>query len=288
MLLSVIQMRKFVSKGKIIRIISNLYTVVVDELIIEARARGRFRKDEITPVVGDEVIIDVEKKYITEILPRRNYLPRPSISNIDLVICVTSTKKPDLSLNLLDKQLAFLALNDIPSMIVVTKYDLLDDLEKAKFDEVFKYYESIGIKVLFNTDILGIKRYLKGKEVGLLGQSGAGKSSLINKLGNYNIHTQEISEALGRGKHTTRHVEIYPVDDFYLIDTPGFSALDLKFLDRNRLKDGFKEFNNYSCRFKDCLHYKEVDCGVKEAVGKTILSSRYDNYVNFLEKEKWK
>lgn len=281
-------MRKFVSKGKIIRIISNLYTVVVDELIIEARARGRFRKDEITPVVGDEVIIDVEKKYITEILSRRNYLPRPSISNIDLVICVTSTKKPDLSLNLLDKQLAFLALNDIPSMIVVTKYDLLDDLEKAKFDEVFRYYESIGIKVLFNTDILGIKQYLKGKEVGLLGQSGAGKSSLINKLGNYNIHTQEISEALGRGKHTTRHVEIYPVDDFYLIDTPGFSALDLNFLDRNRLKDGFKEFNNYSCRFKDCLHYKEVDCGVKEAVGKTILSSRYDNYVNFLEKEKWK
>ena len=140
-------MRKFVSKGKIIRIISNLYTVVADELIIEARARGRFRKDEITPVVGDEVIIDVEKKYITEILPRRNYLPRPSISNIDLVICVTSTKKPDLSLNLLDKQLAFLALNDIPSMIVVTKYDLLDDLEKAKFDEVIKYYESIGIKV---------------------------------------------------------------------------------------------------------------------------------------------
>ncbi len=276
------------NKGKIIRIISNLYSVLVNDTIIEARARGKFRKDEISPMVGDEVIIDIEKKYIIEILPRKNYLTRPNISNIDLVICVTSTKEPDLSLNLLDKQLAFLALHNIPSMICFTKYDLLNDSEKEEINNLKEYYQSIGITVVINSEITKIKEILKGKEVGLLGQSGAGKSSLVNKLGNYDIKTQKISKALGRGIHTTRHVEIYKVSDFYLIDTPGFSALDLNFTTKDNLKNGFIEFQNYECRFKDCKHYKEIDCGIKEEVGKSILPSRYENYINFLEREQWK
>lgn len=276
------------NKGKIIRIISNLYSVLVNDTIIEARARGKFRKDEISPMVGDEVIIDIEKKYIIEILPRKNYLTRPNISNIDLVICVTSTKEPDLSLNLLDKQLAFLALHNIPSMICFTKYDLLNDSEKQEINNLKEYYQSIGITVVINSEITKIKEILKGKEVGLLGQSGAGKSSLVNKLGNYDIKTKKISKALGRGIHTTRHVEIYKVSDFYLIDTPGFSALDLNFTTKDNLKNGFIEFQNYECRFKDCKHYKEIDCGIKEEVGKSILPSRYENYINFLEKEQWK
>ena len=288
MLSNATQMRKSVNKGKIIRIISNLYSVLVNDTIIEARARGKFRKDEISPMVGDEVIIDVEKKYIVEILPRKNYLTRPNISNIDLVICVTSTKEPDLSLNLLDKQLAFLALHNIPSMICFTKYDLLNDKEQQEINKLKEYYQSIGINVVINSEITKIKEILKGKEVGLLGQSGAGKSSLVNKLGNYDIKTQKISKALGRGVHTTRHVEIYKVSDFYLIDTPGFSALDLNFTTKENLKNGFIEFQNYECRFKDCKHYKEIDCGVKEEVGKSILPSRYENYINFLEKEQWK
>lgn len=282
------QMRKSVNKGKIIRIISNLYSVLVNDTIIEARARGKFRKEEISPMVGDEVIIDIEKKYIIEILPRKNYLTRPNISNIDLVICVTSTKEPDLSLNLLDKQLAFLALHNIPSMICFTKYDLLNDSEKQEINNLKEYYQGIGITVVINSEITKIKEILKGKEVGLLGQSGAGKSSLVNKLGNYDIKTQKISKALGRGIHTTRHVEIYKVSDFYLIDTPGFSALDLNFTTKDNLKNGFIEFQNYECRFKDCKHYKEIDCGIKEEVGKSILPSRYENYINFLEKEQWK
>ena len=276
------------NKGKIIRIISNLYSVLVNDTIIEARARGKFRKDEISPMVGDEVIIDIEKKYIIEILPRKNYLTRPNISNIDLVICVTSTKEPDLSLNLLDKQLAFLALHNIPSMICFTKYDLLNDSEKQEINNLKEYYQGIGITVVINSEITKIKEILKGNEVGLLGQSGAGKSSLVNKLGNYDIKTQKISKALGRGIHTTRHVEIYKVSDFYLIDTPGFSALDLNFTTKDNLKNGFIEFQNYECRFKDCKHYKEIDCGIKEEVGKSILPSRYENYINFLEKEQWK
>lgn len=281
-------MRKSVNKGKIVSIISNLYGVLVDGVLVKARARGKFRQNNITPTVGDEVEIDVEKKYIIDILPRKNYLPRPSISNIDLVICVTSCKEPDLSLNLLDKQLAFLALNNIPSMIIFTKYDLLDDLEKVNINKLMEYYNNIGIVSLINTELNKIKNCLKGKEVGLLGQSGAGKSSLINTLGGFDIKTQAISKALGRGVHTTRHVEIYPIGDFYLIDTPGFSALDLNFTDAAKLKDGFIEFKNYHCRFNDCLHYKEIDCGVKEALGKKILNSRYENYISFLEKEKWK
>ena len=281
-------MRKSVNKGKIIRIISNLYSVLVNDTIIEARARGKFRKDEISPMVGDEVIIDIEKKYIIEILPRKNYLTRPNISNIDLVICVTSTKEPDLSLNLLDKQLAFLALHNIPSMICFTKYDLLNDSEKQEINNLKEYYQGIGITVVINSEITKIKEILKGNEVGLLGQSGAGKSSLVNKLGNYDIKTQKISKALGRGIHTTRHVEIYKVSDFYLIDTPGFSALDLNFTTKDNLKNGFIEFQNYECRFKDCKHYKEIDCGIKEEVGKSILPSRYENYINFLEREQWK
>ena len=288
MLQNATQMRKSVNKGKIIRIISNLYSVLVNDTIIEARARGKFRKDEINPMVGDEVIIDIEKKYIIEILPRKNYLTRPNISNIDLVICVTSTKEPDLSLNLLDKQLAFLALHNIPSMICFTKYDLLNDSEKQEINNLKEYYQGIGITVVINSEITKIKEILKGKEVGLLGQSGAGKSSLVNKLGNYDIKTQKISKALGRGIHTTRHVEIYKVSDFYLIDTPGFSALDLNFTTKDNLKNGFIEFQNYECRFKDCKHYKEIDCGIKEEVGKSILPSRYENYINFLEKEQWK
>ena len=288
MLQNATQMRKSVNKGKIIRIISNLYSVLVNDTIIEARARGKFRKDEISPMVGDEVIIDIEKKYIIEILPRKNYLTRPNISNIDLVICVTSTKEPDLSLNLLDKQLAFLALHNIPSMICFTKYDLLNDSEKQEINNLKEYYQGIGITVVINSEITKIKEILKGKEVGLLGQSGAGKSSLVNKLGNYDIKTQKISKALGRGIHTTRHVEIYKVSDFDLIDTPGFSALDLNFTTKDNLKNGFIEFQNYECRFKDCKHYKEIDCGIKEEVGKSILPSRYENYINFLEKEQWK
>lgn len=288
MLQNATQMRKSVNKGKIIRIISNLYSVLVNDTIIEARARGKFRKDEISPMVGDEVIIDIEKKYIIEILPRKNYLTRPNISNIDLVICVTSTKEPDLSLILLDKQLAFLALHNIPSMICFTKYDLLNDSEKEEINNLKEYYQGIGITVVINSEITKIKEILKGKEVGLLGQSGAGKSSLVNKLGNYDIKTQKISKALGRGIHTTRHVEIYKVSDFYLIDTPGFSALDLNFTTKDNLKNGFIEFQNYECRFKDCKHYKEIDCGIKEEVGKSILPSRYENYINFLEKEQWK
>ena len=148
-----------------------------------------------------------------------------------------------------------------------------------------KYYESIGIKVFYNNDLDNIKKYLKGKEVVITGQTGAGKSTLINKLGNLNILTNEISTALGRGKHTTRHVEIYDIDGIHIADTPGFSALDLDKYSDEDIKDSFIEFNNKKCRFKDCMHKKEIDCVIKDLVDKNIiLKSRYDNYLKLLER----
>ena len=143
----------------------------------------------------------------------------------------------------------------------------------------------IGIKVFYNTDLVAIRKLIKNKLIVLAGQTGAGKSSLLNRLdANLDIKTDEISEALGRGKHTTRHVELYEIDDGLIADTPGFSALDLKDMDKMQLKDTFVEFRDYECKFRDCLHNKEKGCEVKEAVeNKQILRTRYDNYLSFLE-----
>ena len=143
----------------------------------------------------------------------------------------------------------------------------------------------IGIKVFYNTETTEIKKIVKNKLVVLAGQTGAGKSSLLNRVDtNLDIKTDEISEALGRGKHTTRHVELYEIGEGLIADTPGFSALDLKDMDKMQLKDTFIEFSNYECKFRDCIHNKEAGCEVREAVeNKQILKTRYDNYLSFLK-----
>lgn len=271
--------------GKITRIISNLYTVKAGDLTYGCRARGKFRKDGVSPVVGDNVVIDNENNYILEILPRKNELHRPVVANIDIAIIVTSTKKPNLDLVLLDKLLCVAIYHDITPVICFTKTDLLDVNELEKIENIRKYYEMIGIKVLFNTEIAEIKKVIENKMVVLAGQTGAGKSSLINRLDeNLHIETNEISEALGRGKHTTRHVELYKIANGYIADTPGFSALDLKEIGKEELKYTFPEFEKYECKFRDCMHRKESNCGVKKALEeKLILQSRYNNYLLFLE-----
>lgn len=272
--------------GKITRIISNLYTVKVGEELYGCRARGRFRKDGISPIVGDNVIIDPEENYILEILPRTNQLDRPVIANVDMAFIVTSTKKPNLDLVLLDKLISVVTFNDIEPVIILTKTDLLVREEEIEYVKNLRnYYEMIGIKVFYNTEVTEIKKIVKNKLVVLAGQTGAGKSSLLNRIDdNLDIKTDEISEALGRGKHTTRHVELYEIGEGLIADTPGFSALDLKDMDKMQLKDSFIEFANYDCKFRDCLHNKESNCGVKEAVeNKQILKSRYDNYLAFLK-----
>ncbi len=271
--------------GQIVRVISNLYTVKIDDQLYGCRARGIFRKNKITPIVGDNVIIDIDNNVINDILPRRNELKRPVIANVDMAIIVTSTKKPNLDLNLLDKLLSIIIFNDIEPVICFTKLDLLNEAELEMIESLRRYYEMIGINVLYNTETNDIKKLIKNKIVVLAGQTGAGKSSLLNKLDDkLNVKTDEISEALGRGKHTTRHVELYPIADGYIADTPGFSALDISEMSREQLRDTFLEFNNYECKFRDCMHNKENGCGVKKALeNKMILQSRYNDYLLFLE-----
>ncbi len=271
-------------EGKIIRIISNLYTVNIEGKNIDCQARGKFRNDNITPLVGDYCEIDVENKYIMRILPRKNYLLRPSIANVDIALIVTSLKKPDFSAYLLDKLLSLVSLNQIKPMICFTKEDLLDIEEKKSFQELKTYYQKSGYDVYTNQELSKLRVALKNKVVVVTGQTGAGKSSLLNSLNpKLTLKTSPISEALNRGIHTTRHTEIYNIDDFFIADTPGFSALDLKGYQKEEIRDTFKEFKKYQCKYKDCNHLNEPKCGVKEALtNNEIKKSRYESYQSLI------
>lgn len=270
--------------GRIIRIISNLYTIEADKKQYNCSARGKFRNEKISPVVGDIVEIDTEELRIDKICERKNCLDRPVVANIDSALIVTSVKKPDLSLSLLDKLLSIIIINNIEPIICFTKLDLLNKEEQKHIKSLSKYYESIGIKVVKNKDKGKIKRLLKHKVAVVTGQTGAGKSTLLNKLDkNLNLETKPISEALNRGVHTTRHVELYEIGTSYIVDTPGFSAIDFKNVEVEDLKSSFWEFNQYRCGFNDCTHNKEKKCRVRENVENgSILKSRYDNYLRFL------
>lgn len=276
------------SNGQIVKIISNLYTVKVDDKFYECRARGKFRFDKETPLVGDFVEVDLNDNYIIKILERKNYLNRPQISNVDIALIVTSIKKPDISYNLLDKLILVIKEKNIEPVICVTKLDLVGFFKRGKYKKILKYYENIGIKVFYNNNLALLKKYLKGKVVVLTGQTGAGKSTLLNKLDvNLNLETKPISDALGRGVHTTRHTEIHEIDNIYFADTPGFSSLDLVDINKDNIMMGFPEFNNYECDFKDCSHVDEKNCSVKNAVKlNKIMKSRYDSYVSFYKEIK--
>ena len=270
-------------EGRITKQISNQYTVTANNKEYVCNARGKFRNLKLSPLVGDLVKFSPEKLIIEEILPRKNELDRPVVSNVDIALIVTSLKKPDLSLSLLDKELSVILASGIKPVICLTKTDLLSKDEYKEIKPLIRYYKSIGIDVLTNKNLFKLKRILKKKLVVLTGQTGAGKSSLLNKLDkNLNIEVKPISDALNRGVHTTRHTEIYKIGKIYFVDTPGFSALDLKNIDTTLLKETFIEFNRYNCSFKDCNHLKEKGCGVVDAATSgEILPSRYINYTRF-------
>lgn len=272
-------------EGKIIKIISNKFTVLADKKY-ECIARGKFRNLRITPLVGDNVIFDEKNNVILDIKNRKNELVRPPISNIDQALIVVSVKEPDLDLYLLDKLLCIIEFNNIKPIICFTKIDLLTD--KKEYDEVKNYYRKIGYMVFENKDE-NIKDIFKDKITVFAGQSGAGKSTLLNILDeNLNLKTSSISLALGRGKHTTRHVELLNLLDGWCADTPGFSSLCLNEMDTKYIKDNMVEFHEMSqmCAYRDCMHDKEEDCEIKRQVGKYILKSRYENYIKFIRNEK--
>ncbi len=272
-------------KGIIVKINSDIFTVKLSAELVECKSRGKFRNEKIKPLVGDEVLINKDKKIIEEILDRKNYLLRPSVANIDVALIVTSLKKPDLNLTLLDRLISIITINKIEPVIVFTKIDLGTKAEIKELKHLIKYYKKIGIKVFNNIKIFKLKRYLKNKIVTVCGQTGAGKSTLINKFDkNLKLATNEISEALGRGKHTTRIVELFDVGNFFIVDTPGFSSIDINNYKQEEIKNSFKEFAKIECKYKDCLHVKEDGCKVIEAKNKgIILKSRYENYLRFIK-----
>jgi ribosome biogenesis GTPase len=283
-------------RGIILSLTGGNYYVDIAGKLLKCRARGLFRHQNLKPVVGDYVLVDEQahdEGYITEILPRINELIRPAIANIDQALIISSYKEPNYSFNLIDKFLAIIEHYHIKPIIIVTKCDLANNIDQVKKD--FSDYEKSGYMVLYssiNEDIEQnqIKHVLKDKISVLVGQSGAGKSSLLNSLDtSFNIRTNEISKSLGRGKHTTRHVEIFKTNFGWIADSPGFSSLDLEMLSALDLACSYHDFALAStkCKFNNCLHEKEPHCEVKKQVEEGIIpTNRYDNYLIFLQEIK--
>lgn len=280
-------------EGQILKLIGGNYYTKVDNIILKCKARGLFRHQDIKPVVGDFVMVEIldhNEGYIKEVLERKNFLVRPAIANIDQALIITSYLQPAYSFNLIDKFLAIIEFLNIKPIIIVTKSDLANSYQEV--ETAFKDYYDSGYEVLITSiykedELKQLKAILKDKLSVLVGQSGAGKSSLLNKLDDqFQIETQEISKALNRGKHTTRHVEIFETAYGLIADSPGFSSLNLDLLSSYDLATSYHDFREASqfCKFNNCLHNHEPGCYVKALVeeGK-IPRSRYENYLIFLK-----
>ncbi len=279
--------------GVIVKIQRELFYVNDGKTVIPSKARGNFRNKKITPVVGDKVDIIVENDlgYIVNIHPRSVLLHRPEISNIDKCFVLSSIKSPNINLLLLDKYLLMIEKNGMDCVIVFNKSDLIDEKEREFYKNI---YSNIGYKVIFNSNVdKNSNEILKNEFTNhiscVIGPSGAGKSSTLKKIfPNENFVSGEISNKTKRGKQTTRHIEIKMVaENTYVLDTPGFSSFDLKFIeDKSEIKDNFVEFrkNSNKCKFNNCNHINEPNCEIKRLVQEKVISeSRYNNYLKIIE-----
>ena len=288
-------------QGKIIKGIAGFYYVnVVESGIFECKAKGAFRKDGIKPLVGDDAVIEVldEKEMtgnITALLPRKNELIRPAVANVDQALVVFAVTRPSPHFNLLDRFLVMMERQDIPVVLCFNKEDIAEDEQVEKLRSV---YEGCGYPCVFTSaleerNIEKIKELLKGKTTVIAGPSGVGKSSLINILNpDAKMETGDISSKIERGKHTTRHSELFTIaQDSYIMDTPGFSSLYVNDFEKEELKYYFPEFDPYegTCRFLGCDHVHEPDCAVKAAVeAGEIHEIRYKDYLEMYEELKSK
>lgn len=272
-------------QGRIIKSLAGFYYVESDGVIYQTRARGNFRKKGQTPYVGDFVDFSADEQsegYILVIHERKNSLVRPPIVNVDQAVVIMSAKEPDFNANLLDRFLVLLEHKAIEPIVYISKMDLLDNVEEMA--SIQKQYQEIGYA--FCTTLDELLPLLTDKVTVFMGQTGVGKSTLLNKIApELQLETGEISDSLGRGRHTTRAVSLYTVNGGKIADTPGFSSLDYDIQTVEDLNEAFPELRRLShfCKFRSCTHTHEPECAVKEALKNGELwQSRYDNYLQFL------
>jgi len=286
-------------KGIITKGIGGFYYIDTVDEVFECKARGKFRHDELTPMVGDKVEITVEngKGVIEKIYERSSELTRPMVSNVSQAFIVFAIKDPDLNMELLNRFILLCEYNNIKPIICINKIDLCEKEEYLYIKDIFKDlgYELLFIKAKEEDNLKPLKKMLKDNVTVLCGPSGSGKSTILNSLiGNYKMETGEVSKKIGRGKHTTRHSELIQIEQGFLLDTPGFSTLDVDIMPKEELQYLFPEFSSYrQCKFNSCLHNKEPGCKVKESLDKGNISRvRYDFYIKTLEeimgrRKKW-
>lgn len=283
-------------QGKIIKGIGGFYFVDADDLIYECKARGNFRKQGIIPLVGDNVEITVNENAentIDKILPRKNDMVRPPLANLDVLFIISSIVDPKLNTQIIDKLIAIAEYKKIEPILVITKIDKDDS-----YQQYVDIYTKAGFKVIVCDNTIGsgaheVKSCMQGKICAFTGNTGVGKSTLLNNIfPNLDLATGETSKKLGRGRHTTRHSELFKTEGGYIADTPGFSSLDFERCERI-LKDDlpycFREFEPYldSCKFTTCTHTKDKGCAVVQAVEDgEICPSRHESYINMYNEVK--
>ncbi len=285
-------------RGKIYKGIGGFYYVATDtDEIIECKARGKFRKEHIIPIIGDDVEIEVKngKGSITEIYERKNSLIRPAVANIDLIVVVVAAKDPDPATFVTDKMLVNAEINGIEAVVCINKTDLA---ENAEIKEIYEKsgYKTICVSATEKNGLDELFETIKGKTAAFAGVSGVGKSTILSHITGMDLETGEVSDKISRGRHTTRHVELFKVSGGgYVLDTPGFSSVETEDITAEELEECFPEICELSgkCRFRGCAHLEEPDCAVKAAVlDGMIPQSRYESYKELYEiqrgKKQWK
>ncbi len=278
---------------KVIKIFSDFYYVSYNGILVECKLREVLKKSGFEPIVGDMVDIEEYNKnsnqaVITKIYPRINEIKRPNVSNIEQIIIVTTIKEPAVPLTQIDRYLAQAKIFNINAIICVNKSDLISDNEK---EQIISIYRQLGYKIVFtsakNSDIAELEKLLKNKTSIFSGMSGVGKTSLINAIIGENLKTNNVSEKNLRGRHTTRHTEIFEFENSYIVDTPGFSLLKFDYIEPKKVEQLFDDICCYAqgCKYSDCLHEKESECNVIKNSDK-IFKSRLESYYAILQEAK--